>query len=468
MANMIDAYKLFQEGTLAFAEMEMNGIRIDTEYLDSAIDDTNEKIKGLENELKETDVWELWQKTYGKGAKLSSGQQMGDVLFDKMGLPYYWDKTKDGRYSTSAETLRQVRHPFTDKFAEMKTYQTAMSVFLKGIKKEICQGYLHPSFNLNMVITYRSSSSQINFQNQPKRNKLIMYLIRRSFIPREGRKLIEVDFSGAEVSIACCYHRDPVMIRYLKNPKENDMHRDVACDAYMLTKEDVIYDKVHRKGMIRHSAKNRAVFPMFYGSYFKQTAPDLWDNIGAAGLVDKNGVCLYENLKNHGITELGSTNPQDPIVPGTFIAHMKDVEDVFWNQRFKIYAQWKRDWHDAYLRDGEFRSLTGFRYKGFLQRNDVINYPVQGSAFHGLLQSLIWVMQEIKRRGMKTLIIGQIHDSMLADVPVEEEEEYLAICHDTMTRRLPTEWDWINVPISIEAEGSTVSWADCEEIQLAA
>jgi DNA polymerase I-like protein with 3'-5' exonuclease and polymerase domains len=132
-----------------------------------------------------------------------------------------------------------------------------------------------------------------------------------------------------------------------------------------------------------------------------------------------------------------------------------------WEERFAGYTAWKKAWYNDYRRNGGFDTLTGFRIDGLLSRNQVLNYPIQGSAFHCLLWALNRVQRTIERRKMRTLLVGQIHDSMLADVPLEELQNYLDLTHDVITRQLPNAWDWIIVPIEAEAEvcmGGT--WAD--------
>lgn len=104
--------------------------------------------------------------------------------------------------------------------------------------------------------------------------------------------------------------------------------------------------------------------------------------------------------------------------------------------------------------------MTGFRLDGVYRRNEVLNYPIQGSAFHCLLWSLIEIQKELDRQRMKTLLVGQIHDSILGDSPPEELDDFLSLSEEVMTKRLLKEWKWINVPLKVEAEVSGVdeSW----------
>ena len=144
---------------------------------------------------------------------------------------------------------------------------------------------------------------------------------------------------------------------------------------------------------------------------------------------------------------------------------MRDVENLFWKVRFQDYTRWKERWYEQYRSQGYFDTLTGFRVSGDLSRNQVLNSPVQGSAFHCLLWSLIELQKELDKRRMRTLLVGQIHDSIMADVPLDETQSFLDLAQEVMTKRLRKAWDWIIVPLEIEAELSEVdgSWADLHE-----
>jgi hypothetical protein len=216
----------------------------------------------------------------------------------------------------------------------------------------------------------------------------------------------------------------------------------------------------HVNKMLRHVGKNKFVFAEFYGSYWAKVAPDLWDSVGLLGLtIDKGDkkIPTMDWLERKGISELGSSdNPQQ----GTFMAHVKKVDEFMWGQRFPVYSKWKKDWYDDYLRTGGYRTLTGFYIQGLYKKNDVINHPVQGSAFHCLLWSLIEIQKELRQRRMKTKIVGQIHDSIVGDVLEKEYDKYMRIAKEIMTERIREVWDWIIVPLEVEAEAGQVnqSW----------
>src|SRR5690606_6500640 len=124
-------------------------------------------------------------------------------------------------------------HPFVKTYLEIKKLTKAVSTNFRGILREVVDGKVHCFFNLHLVQTYRSSSDSFNYQNIPVREEEIAKLIRRSFVARPGRQIIEIDIKGAEVITAACYHKDPTMLAYIKDPSK-DMHRDMAMELYLL------------------------------------------------------------------------------------------------------------------------------------------------------------------------------------------------------------------------------------------
>lgn len=457
------AYKLFHEGALALAEVQQNGIKIDTDYLKKTIKKTNQKIKHLEAEQKKSEVAKTWKKVYKRNLNFDSNDQLGKVLFDHMKIepPAL---TPTGKYKTDEKSLKAIDHSFVKNQLKIRKLKKILSTYLIGFQKETVNGLMHPFFNLHVAKTFRSSSTSPNFQNIPKRDKEAQKITRTAIIAREGHNLVEIDYSGLEVMIAATYHKDPVMIEYLSDPTK-DMHRDMAMECYKLSEKQVSKE-------IRFYGKNNFVFPQFYGSSHVHCAKNLWESIGSADLKINNEIPLKTHLIKKGITELGdcfSINKYDKQPKNTFVRHIQEVQQRFWGDRFKVYAEWKNKWYKKYLKRGWMLTKTGFICQGYLKRNQIINYPVQGSAFHCLLWSLTqMVKKELKKRKMKSLIVGQIHDSILGDVPHEELNEYLVLINDVTTNKLVKKWKWINVPLEVEAEVCPVggSWADKKEMEI--
>lgn len=452
-------YWLLHQGSLAFAELERNGIRIDTAYLAKATAETDAEIKAQEASLRETDEWKAWRRHYADKANFYSRAQLGHVLFNLLGHDAA-SYTPSGKPQADEGALERIGGPFCAKLLRLYKNDKLRGTYFAGLAREVEGEYLHPFFNLHTVETHRSSSDSPNFQNLPIRDKEMGAKLRRCFVPRPGRRLVEIDFKAIEVRVAACYHKDPVMLQYIRD--DHDMHFDMAMELFKLPKEEVTKDA-------RQFAKNGFVFPAFYGDYYCSMARDVWASIGQYHLKTKSGQDLYDWLTlRHGIGSLGACDPDLKAVPGTFEHHVQQVEDGFWNKRFMVYNRWRREWYKTYRAHGYFDTLTGFRIQGVFPRNFVINCPVQGSAFHCLLWSIIELQKELRKRKMRTLLVGQIHDSALGDVPDDELDDFTGLAKEVMTERLPKAWPWLITPLAVEADVTPVggSWHDKEAIAL--
>ena len=304
------------------------------------------------------------------------------------------------------------------------------------------------NFFANEICVHNSSSSP-NLQNVPIRDKIAQRACRRAVYPRAGHRLVEVDYSGIEVRVSACVHKDPQMIKYITD-KTTDMHRDMAMECYKLELDEV--SKAARQG-----AKNQFVFPEFYGSYWKNTGPGLWK--WAQDCETAQGVSLIKHLKKHGLgTEL------------RFMKHIRKVEDRFWNERFRVYNQWKEKFWKRYLRNGYFETLTGFRCQGPMRKNEVVNYPIQGPAFHCLLKAKALTKQWIAEQRLEQDVLpcGQVHDSGMFSTAPDVFEHFAVNVHRIWCEELRKAWDWIIVPLEIEIDATPVdgNWFRKEEYKI--
>lgn len=478
-ASQSDAYSLFHKGSIVLAQMERNGLRIDEKYLRKTIKRVTRELQETEEGLKSDKVWRVWQNVYGQEANLTSRPQLADVLFNKMSLPCtMW--TAGGRTgkrgpSTEDKHLKTLNHPFVNFYLEKAKLDKVLNTYLYGIQREVdAEGYLHPVFNLASgsgrdedkggARSYRSSCQLPNLQNMPIRNKRFGKLIRRIFISRPGWRLADVDYTGIEVKIAAAYHKDPAMLEYIQDPSK-DMHRDMAAECYML--DFAGWDKSLYKDL-RYCAKNMFVFPQFYGSVYFQCAPSLWGAIDRMNLRTKDGLSVKEHLATQGIKSLGLCDQKQRPKPGTFEYHIWKAEQDFWGRRFPTYAEWKNNWFQAYQKKGYFDLLTGFRIEGIYRKNEVINLPVQGAAFHCLLWSLIEIQEYLNKHKMQTLIINEVHDSLMLDGPDEEIQDLLPVVKKIMTKNIRKAWKWLIVPLEIECELCPIdgSWAEKEVVKI--
>lgn len=456
-ATTLDAYKLLHQGSLVMGEMERNGIRVDDKYVRHTRSKIKKRIDKLTDGLTSDKIYKRWKKAFGNETKLGSRDQLAHVLFEIMEIPT--ESKTATRYAADADALEDLNLPFIKKYLEIEKLKKASNTYLSNILRETVDGFIHPNFNLNLVRTYRGSSDHPNFQNMPMRDALIKKLIRRSFRARHGHCIVDLDFKGSEVNAASWYHKDPVMLKYIATDP-GKMHFDAARQIYKLPSE-LMADA------IRYCGKNKFVFPQFYGDWWMSCAAQLWKAIDRLNLKTANGIPLKKWLKKKGIKSLG-THDSKNIDPNSFEAHVKDVEYDFWYNRFAVYQEWKDDWWEQYQTSGSFRMLTGFEVSGYINRKDCINYPIQGTAFHCLLWSLIRLSELLKKYKMKTKLIGQIHDDAVSDTPEKELDDYIELAQDVITRQLPKHWPWIITPMRVDVEVTPVggSWYDKKKYEI--
>jgi DNA polymerase-1 len=440
-------------------------MRIDTKYVKRKQKQTDRKVARLEKELMRTDFMQDWKRLYSAKFNYNSNDQLKYMLFEHKGLEPV-KKTAKGHGSVDEESLKQLDLPETNLILRIRKLKKLRSTYLDNFLSQQVNGFMHPFFGLTAAKTFRGNSNEPNFQNIPKRDKEAMKLTRTAIYPREGNQLIEFDFSKLEVSIAACYHKDPVMMKYLTSD-HNDMHGDIAAQIFMIAD----FDK-SKYSLLRSAAKNGFVFPQFYGDWFMGNAEALrqwvnlptgkWKKSYGIGADLPNGKTIAEHLINNGIKEFGTFNRNRST---GFIEHLRQIEDDFWNNRFKAYQQWKQRWVKKYQKRGWFQMHTGFVCRGEMRKNEVINYPVQGAAFHCLLWTLIMMDRYLQENGMHSRVIGQIHDAIVMDIDPDEREQVARKMKEIAEKQLPAAWDWIITPLQIEAEICPVdgSWAEKDD-----
>lgn len=457
MSNLKFAYQLLHQGQLALARAERAGIRIDVLRYKEQIEEINKKKQTLLNEFKESDIARKWEEIFGLKTNYLSGHQLSKILYSVYKIKPT-KTTENDQGSTDEEALRSLNLPELEKLIAVRKYEKIVGTYLQSYLAHQTDGFLHPSFSLHTVVTYRSSSKNPNLQNVPARDEEAKEICRSGLFARKGHLLLEVDFSGVEVCAAATYHKDPEMLKYLHNPK-SDMHGDQAYLLFKLKRFDKIIKSSGLKSnadlyRLRQASKNGFVFPQFYGDYYKNCAVNLacnWGKLPQGEWKEDQGVSLPEalNLGGHliacGIKSLDQ-----------FTDHVKSVEDDFWNNRFKVYNTWRKNWHAQYQKTGSFEMKTGFRCSGLMDKNQCINFPVQGVAFHWLLQTLIDVDKQMLDRKWDSRIIGEIHDSMVMDVNPDELKEVVETIEQIACYDLKKHFPWINVPINIEIKVTNV------------
>ena len=348
------------KGAEALSDVQMNGIKVDVSYCKKAFMDLQKEVKDLKEELMSYDEIRRWKHKYGKGFSFQSNKQLADILYNE--LEYEPIKFTDtGEPSTEQEALELTGAAFVPTLVKYNQTTRVKDTYIKGILREVVDGRIHPFFNLNLVNTYRSSSDAINFQNLPIRNPTMGSVVRKAIVAGKNYHLVEVDYSGIEVMGSSWHHQDPNMLAYIADPS-SDMHGDTAMEIYKMDS----LDKGTCEKDIRKVSKNSFVFPEFYGDYWRSCAAQLWNDIYKYNLKLKDGTPLKTHLKKHGIKNYKQ-----------FEIHIKNMEDHFWNNRFPVYNQWRKDRVDSYNKLGYGDSLFGFRFQGVLQKNKIFNYPIQ-------------------------------------------------------------------------------------------
>ncbi|MFA5934966.1 MAG: DNA polymerase [Candidatus Paceibacterota bacterium] len=439
-----EAFQLLMKGTLALARAERQGIRIDMEYVNRKKQQLTNKIENLEEEFRETQFFKDWQRSSRTPINIGSNPQLAKYLYEVKGIKIQ-KETKTGKGSTDEKALKQMGIPELDYLIKIGQLEKIRDTYLDGYTREQVDGYLHPFFNLNTVVTYRSSSSQPNFQNIPKRDEYAMQTVRSAMFPRPGHQLLEIDYSGVEVRINGAINQDKNLIRYINDPT-TDMHRDVAIQLFKLDEYD---EKIEGHKLLRQAAKNGFVFPQFYGDWYKSCTENVACNWGelpkskwkAGQGVRLNGGTISDHLISKGITSFEQ-----------FTQHLKVMEADLWQNRFPEYAKWKDLYFAKYQKTGYIDLLTGFRCQGVMNKKQVCNYPGQNGGFMCLLWSFIEADRIMVEEQWDTKLIGQIHDSILLDVLPSELDHVVKTLYRITCRDLPKAWKWLNVPLDIDME----------------
>jgi DNA polymerase-1 len=426
--------ELLMEGDIALLEVETGGINVDVEKI---VQNKNYCLQIKDDIMKNIRIQKdviAYENKNGE-INLNSPLQLKELFFTVMKLTTNI-KTKKGFDSTDAESLKSLHNPIADLILEYRKYDKIEGTFLSNILECSTNGKIHPQFPLHFVRTYRSSSLSPNFQNIPIHDIIAQRLIRECIKPSEGRYFMEVDYSGIEVVISACYHKDPTMLKYI-NDESTNMHTDMGAEIF-------IYNKEKLPKELRSNTKSNFVFPEFYGDWYESCANNLWNNLTLENI---------QHLKDNGIADYKE-----------FVEHIKKIEEDFWNVRFPVYKEWKEKTINFYYSHGYITNLLNFRYKGHMRRNELLNYPIQGVAFLAcLLWSLIQIQKELRRLKMKSRICGQVHDSILFDVEPCESEQLKEIVYRIMCEETRKKWKFIIVPLKIAMTKYKINGNWCEK-----
>lgn len=429
--KQLEAFNFLLKGGVAIAHVERNGMFVDIQAMGRQERILTKLIEKSYEKIMNSDEVSQWSNR--KEFNVDSDKDLSFLLYQILRI--------SKRASVDEESLNDIGTSFASQIIQYRKLKKLRDTYIGQFKREQTGGKLYPFFNLHIPQTFRSSSSDPNFQNQPKRGKDAKK-IRQLVFPHPGCRIVEYDYKAVEVAIGTTYHKDKNMIAYVTNPK-NDMHRDTAGDIFMKDIGEV-------SGAERQCAKNTYVFPSFYGSSSTVIAPSLWKEIQADS-----------ELKSH-LNVRGIQDFKD------FEIHIQNVEKLFWEKRFKSYANWKSHIWDQYKQNGYIRSHIGFVFQPYMKWTECTNYQIQGTAFHCLLYTIINVQAELdKGRFPRSCIIGQIHDSLVCSIHPDEEKGFDEMVKEIGTTQVEKEFSWISIPLTLEKDRGEVDgdWSTLKTIE---
>lgn len=358
------------------ANIECNGVRIDTEALKQSSAHFTSRLEEIEK-----DIYGLAETTFN----IASPKQVGEVLFDKLRIIEKAKKTKTGQYVTSEEVLESLRnkHPVIGKILEYRGLKKLLSTYIDALPQLINPrtGKIHTSFNQAVTATGRLSSSNPNLQNIPIRDEDGKE-IRKAFIPDDGCEFFSADYSQIELRIMAHLSEDKNMIDAFMSGY--DIHAATAAKIYKIDIKDVTSD-------MRRKAKT-ANFGIIYG-------------ISIFGLAERMNVDRKEAKKL--IDGYFATYPQVRSYMDKSIEVAREkgyVETIFHRKR--------------YLPDINSHNAT---VRGYAERN-AINAPIQGSAADIIKVAMIHIYQRFSAYNLKAKMILQVHDELNFSVPEQEKE----------------------------------------------
>ena len=364
-------------------DMEREGFLVDADALRALGEEFRAHIALLTDEI---------AALMGARINLNSPKQLGEMLFDKMGLPAP-KKTQRG-YSTSAEVLENLAagHEVCAKILEYRKYQKLESTYIDSLLNlQDAAGRIHSRFDQVATATGRISSAEPNLQNIPVRTELGRQ-IRRAFIARPGCVLVDADYSQIELRVLAHMSGDETMIEAFR--EEQDIHARTAAEVYGVPLEQVTHEM--------RSASKAVNFGIVYG------------------------ISDFTLAKNISVSR-------------------KEAKE-FIERYFERYPGVKR-YMDAAVAEGREKgyvtTLMGrrrylpelasanFNLRSFGERC-AMNSPIQGTAADIIKLAMIRVADALRKGGYKARLILQVHDELIVEAPEDEQERVRALLKDCM------------------------------------
>ena len=384
------------------SEMETEGIKIDTSYLEKLDKEFEEDLEKLKKEI---------FKKSGEEFNLNSPKQLGEILFDKLKLVSKPKKTKTGQYSTSEEVLSSLAndHKIIEDILEWRSLDKLQNTYVKSLPNEVSSltNRVHSSFNQTVTTTGRLSSNNPNLQNIPIRTANGQK-IRRAFIPRGSDYiLMAADYSQIELRVIASMSNEKNMIDAFVN--NQDIHTMTASKIYNVDPENVTREQ-------RGNAKT-VNFGIIYGvsAFGLSQQTDL--NRSESKVMIDNYFLNYPGLKKYMSDQID------------FARNNGYVETIMGRRRYlqNINSQ-----------NNMLRSSS--------ERN-AINAPIQGSAADIIKIAMININSELKKQSLKSKMLLQVHDELVFDVHKSEKDQIQDIVKTTMESAVK-----LKVPLKIDLE----------------
>ena len=390
------------------AEMETNGVLLDTD----ALAETSKVLTSRMTQI-EQEIYEL----AGHQFNIASPKQVGEVLFGEMKIVDKPKKTKTGQYVTSEEVLQQLRSkaPIVDHILEHRGLKKLLGTYVDALPKLINPRthHIHTSFNQAVTATGRLSSSDPNLQNIPVRGEEGKE-IRKCFIPEPGCLFFSADYSQIELRVMAHLSGDKNMIEAFR--EGYDIHAATAARIYKEKIDDVSRDQ-------RTKAK-RANFGIIYG-------------ITVFGLAERLDISRDEAKQL--IDGYFETFPE-------VHAYMEKAKELAREHGYAETFFHRR----RYLPDITSHNAT---VRNFAERN-AINAPIQGSAADIIKIAMVRIYERFCREGIKSKMILQVHDELNFSVLPEEKEQVEKIVLEEMQNAYP-----LQVPLVADS-GWGANWLE--------
>lgn len=363
--------------------MEQAGVKVEADALRAYGDQLGNRIVELEKE-----IYDLAGETFN----INSPKQLGVILFEKLEMPHA-KKTKTG-YSTAADVLEKLApdYPIVSKILEYRQLAKLKSTYADGLAAFIgSDGRIHGKFNQTVTATGRLSSTEPNLQNIPVRMELGR-LIRKVFVPEDGYVFVDADYSQIELRILAHCSGDEQLIRAYREAR--DIHRMTASQVFHTPFEEVT-------PLQRRNAK-AVNFGIVYGISSFGLSQDLSITRKEAAQYIENYFETYPGIK-------------------------KFLDDSVTSAKENGYAE---------TLFGRKRPVPELKSSNFMQRNFgervAMNAPIQGTAADIIKIAMTGVDEELRRKGLKSRLILQVHDELLIETAEDEIEEVTDILKDKM------------------------------------